>query len=184
MTRDKGWRQRLARAAVFWIISTTMIRGNRSQSLKKVKRTLNATGIGAEIREMPASTRTVIRAANAIGCHIDQMAKSIIFRAEATRAAILFITAGANQVSADLAGVLTAEPLGKADSDLIRHQTGFVIGGVAPIGHLMPIRAWFDPRLSEFSQVFAAAGTLRHVFGIAPATLITLTGAITGAFTH
>jgi prolyl-tRNA editing enzyme YbaK/EbsC (Cys-tRNA(Pro) deacylase) len=68
------------------------------------------------------------------------LAKSIIFRAEATGAAILFITAGANQVSADLVSVLTAEPLGKADSDLIRHQTGFAIGGVAPIGYLMPIR--------------------------------------------
>jgi prolyl-tRNA editing enzyme YbaK/EbsC (Cys-tRNA(Pro) deacylase) len=73
--------------------------------------------------------------------------------------------------------------LGKADAGLIRAQTGFAIGGVAPIGHLTPPRAWFDSRLLEFDVVFAAAGTPRHVFSISPNHLLKLSGAETATFT-
>ncbi|MEO0930973.1 MAG: YbaK/EbsC family protein, partial [Pseudomonadota bacterium] len=82
--------------------------------------------------------------------------------------AILFITAGGNQVDAAKASAVAGEPLGKADAALIRAQTGFAIGGVAPVGHLNPIRAFIDPRLLEFDEIFAAAGTPQHIFPIAP----------------
>ncbi len=82
-----------------------------------------------------------------------------------------------------MASALAGEPLGKADAALIRAQTGFAIGGVAPIGHLSPIRAWFDPRLLDFDKVWAAAGTPRHIFPIAPDALRALTGAMVARFT-
>jgi prolyl-tRNA editing enzyme YbaK/EbsC (Cys-tRNA(Pro) deacylase) len=81
------------------------------------------------------------------------------------------------------ASVLAGEALGKADADLVRAQTGFVIGGVAPVGHLHPIRAWFDPRLLDFDVVWAAAGTPRHVFPIAPGDLLRISGAQQADFT-
>lgn len=84
----------------------------------------------------------------------------------------LFLTAGGNRVDAAKATELAGEPLGKADAALVRAETGFAIGGVAPIGHLKPVRAWWDPRLSDFDVIWAAAGTPRHVFAIAPDTLL------------
>ena len=72
---------------------------------------------------------------------------------------------------------LAGEPLAKADAALIRDQTGFAIGGVAPVGHLNPIRAWVDPRLMEFDRVWAAAGTPHHVFALNPADLPRISGA-------
>jgi len=154
-----------------------------SKSLKRVARVLEEAGIGAEVVEMPDSTRTAAEAAAAVGCELDQIAKSIIFRAEDHGTAVLFITAGGNQVDGDKASALAGEPLGKADAGLIRAQTGFVIGGVAPVGHLSPIRAWFDPRLMAFDTVWAAAGTPRHVFAIAPTDLLRLSGAESASFT-
>lgn len=154
-----------------------------SKSLRRVERALAGAGIDAPVMEMPGSTRTAAEAAAAAGCHIDQIAKSIIFAAEVTGDAVLFITAGGNQVSTELARELAGEPLGKADAGLIRAQTGFAIGGVAPVGHLNPIRAWFDPRLLEFDLVYAAAGTPRHIFPIAPGTLLQLSGAVRARFT-
>jgi prolyl-tRNA editing enzyme YbaK/EbsC (Cys-tRNA(Pro) deacylase) len=154
-----------------------------SKSLIRVARALSEAGVSAQIVEMPESTRTAAEAAAAVGCEIDQIAKSIVFRAENHGSAVLFITAGGNKVDPGKASALAGEPLGKADAGLIRAQTGFVIGGVAPVGHLSAIRAWFDPRLLEFQTVWAAAGTPRHVFAIAPETLLRLSGAERAAFT-
>jgi prolyl-tRNA editing enzyme YbaK/EbsC (Cys-tRNA(Pro) deacylase) len=154
-----------------------------SKSVKRVARVLEEAGVAAHVVEMADGTRTAAEAAAAVGCEIDQIAKSIVFRAEAHGTAVLFVTAGGNRVEDAKAGALAGEPLGKADAALIRAQTGFVIGGVAPVGHLTPIRAWFDPRLLEFGTVWAAAGTPRHVFEIDPALLLRLSGATEADFT-
>ncbi|WP_461425662.1 YbaK/EbsC family protein [Gymnodinialimonas sp.] len=154
-----------------------------SKSLKRVKRALEEAGVAADVVEMAEGTRTAAAAAQAAGCHLDQIAKSIIFRAETSGAAVLFLTAGGNLVDAEKASAVAGEPLGKADADLIRKQTGFAIGGVSPIGHLSPIRAWVDPRLLEFDVVYAAAGTPRHIFAVDPNILVDLAGAREAAFT-
>ncbi len=153
-----------------------------SKSLKRVKRALEEAGVSVDVLEMSEGTRTAAEAAAAAGCHLDQIAKSIIFRDETTGQAVLFVTAGGNQVDAAKASAVAGAPLGKADAGLIRAQTGFAIGGVAPVGHLNPIRAWWDPRLSEFDAVYAAAGTPRHIFPIAPSDLQRLSGAETADF--
>lgn len=153
-----------------------------SKSLKRVARALEEAGLAADILKMPDLTRTAEQAASAAGCALDQIAKSIIFGTERTGDAVLFITAGGNRVDAAKASALAGEPLGKADAGLVRAQTGFAIGGVAPVGRLSPCRAWFDPRLLEFDRVYAAAGTPRHIFPIAPKDLLALSGAAMGDF--
>ena len=151
-----------------------------SKSLARVRQALeNVSAIVMETGE----ARTAQMAADELGVEADQIAKSIIFRGETTGEAILFITAGGNQVDHAKAAALAGEPLGKADAALIRAQTGFAIGGVAPVGHLNPIRAFLDPRLHDFPLVWAAAGTPRHVFSVSPADLEQISGAQTSEFT-
>lgn len=154
-----------------------------SKSLKRVEAALAAAGLSVDIRETDDSARTAEGAAAAVGCAVDQIAKSIIFRGEGTGHVVLFLTAGGNRVDPAKATAAAGQPLGKADADLIRAETGFAIGGVAPVGHLSPIAAFFDPRLLEFDTVWAAAGTPRHVFAIAPEELLRLTGARLAEFT-
>ena len=153
-----------------------------SKSLKRVIAALAEGGSPATPLEMPDDTRTAAQAAAAAGCTIDQIAKSIIFCGEHSGAAILFITAGGNQVDQSRASELAQEPLTRADAALVRAQTGFAIGGVSPIGHLTPIRSFFDPRLLDFDVIWAAAGTPRHIFSIDPKRLITLSGATVADF--
>lgn len=147
-----------------------------SKSLKRVRAELLAAGLPDTIRETAPAT-TAQMAADAVGVHIDQIAKSIIFAGVSSGQAILFITAGGNQVDAAKASALAGEALGKADAKLIRSQTGFAIGGVSPIGHLTPPRAFFDPRLMEFAEIWAAAGTPRHVFAASPADICRISNA-------
>ena len=153
-----------------------------SKSLKRVTQALRDAGCNSQPVEVGQAT-TAQMAADLVGCALDQIAKSIIFRGEMSGEAVLFITAGGNQVDAGRASTLAGEPLGKADAGLIRAQTGFAIGGVSPVGHLTAPRAFFDPRLEDFGQVWAAAGTPRHVFGIAPAELLRISGAQRASFT-
>ena len=147
-----------------------------SKCLNRVRRVLEAAGLAADIVETGAETRTAEQAARAAGCETDQIAKSIIFRGLTRGHVVLFITAGGNQVDPDRASAVAGESLGKADADLIRAETGFAIGGVAPLGHLNPVTAFFDPRLLDFEQVWAAAGTPNAVFELTPQALRTLTG--------
>jgi prolyl-tRNA editing enzyme YbaK/EbsC (Cys-tRNA(Pro) deacylase) len=151
--------------------------GQMSKSLKRVTQALHDAGIDVTPIEMGAETRTAQQAADAAGCHLDQIAKSVIFAGLESGEAILFVTAGGNQVDAAKASAAAGEPLGKADADLIRTQTGFAIGGVSPVGHLNPIRAFLDPHLLTFPLIYAAAGTPRHIFPIIPAELLRISGA-------
>lgn len=153
-----------------------------SKSLKRVRAALETAGIDTEIRET-ALARTAQDAATALGVEVDQIAKSIIFRGETSGEAVLFLTAGGARVDPEKAAALAGEPLGKADAALVRSQTGFAIGGVSPVGHLSPIRAWLDEGLMRFDLIWAAAGTPHHVFCATPAQLTDLAEAPVATFT-
>lgn len=153
-----------------------------SKSMKRVGEALKAAGLHVEIKAL-GDARTAQMAADVAGCHLDQIAKSIIFRGEVSGEAILFLTAGGNRVDDAKASAVAGEALGKADAALIRAQTGFAIGGVAPVGHLNPIRAFLDPRLLEFPTIWAAAGTPHHIFEMPSAELPRITGAKEADFT-
>jgi prolyl-tRNA editing enzyme YbaK/EbsC (Cys-tRNA(Pro) deacylase) len=154
-----------------------------SKSVERVRAALAAAGVAVELREMADETRTAQMAADAVGCSIDQIAKSILFLGADSGQLRLFVTAGGNQVDPARASALAGEALGRAEARLVREVTGFAIGGVAPLGHLTALPTWMDPRLTAFPLVWAAAGTPRHVFGIAPQMLAVITGATVADFT-
>jgi prolyl-tRNA editing enzyme YbaK/EbsC (Cys-tRNA(Pro) deacylase) len=128
-------------------------------------------------------TRTAAEAARACGCGLDQIVKSIVFRAAGSDRHLLFLTAGGNRVDPAKAAALAGAGLEKADAAGVRAATGFAIGGVAPLGHLTALPVWLDPRLLDFETVWAAAGTPHHVFAVAPRRLAEAVGATVADFT-
>lgn len=154
-----------------------------SKSLKRVEQALTDAGLSIHVLEMAGSTRTAAEAADQAGCQLDQIAKSIVFKGVESGAICVFITAGGDQVDMDKAALVAGEALDRADGKEVRKVTGFAIGGVSPIGHLTPPHAFFDPKLLEFDTVWAAAGTPRHIFEIAPADLLKISGAREADFT-
>ena len=147
-----------------------------SKSLARVCEALALAGMNSTPLEMPGETRTAQQAADAARCALDQIVKSILFQGQSGRL-YLFLTAGGNQVSVQKAAALAGESLGRADAAAVRKVTGFASGGVAPLGHLTPSPVWMDPRLIGFAEVWAAAGTPRHIFPAAPDALLRATGA-------
>lgn len=147
-----------------------------SASVAKVQAALAARGVSFEIRELDQSTRTAVEAAAAVGCDVAQIAKSIVFRAAASGRAVLVIASGVNRVDEAAVGALLGEQLGKADADFVRRETGFVIGGVPPLGHDRPAATFIDADLLAYDEIWAAAGTPFAVFRLDPGALAALTG--------
>ncbi len=154
-----------------------------SKSVARVRAEAARLGIAIEIVERAHGTRTAADAAIAVGCLVDQIIKSIVFRGKGGGEHFLFLTAGNNQVDAAKAAFLCGVPLEKADADSIRAATGFVIGGVAPLGHIQPIRTWMDPHILDFAMIWAAAGTPNHVFSVDPRALRAALGPTLADFT-
>lgn len=149
--------------------------GGDSGSVGRVRSALIAAGLPAEIKTFDASTRTAADAALAIGCTQAQIAKSLVFRAKESGKAVLIVASGINRVDEKKVAALLGEKIGKADADFVRAQTGFAIGGVAPIGHTGPVTVLIDADLAQYPEIWAAAGAPNAVFRLTPAELIRLT---------
>jgi prolyl-tRNA editing enzyme YbaK/EbsC (Cys-tRNA(Pro) deacylase) len=154
------------------------VAGGRERFLERAE----ALGLDVDPRRFPDGTRTAADAAAAVGCDVDQIVKSLVFVVD--QAPVLALTAGGNRVDTGrLAGVLDGSSARKADADEVRAATGYAIGGTPPFGHPSPVPTLVDPRLLEFDEVWAAAGTPTDVFAIAPDRLVELTGARVADFT-
>lgn len=146
-------------------------------SAQRVQDALAALGSAAQVREMPASTRTAAEAAAACGCPEGAIVKSLVFRGAETGQGILVLTSGANRVHEKRLGRQLGEKLARADADFVRAATGYAIGGVPPLGHATPMRVVMDRNLAGYAGIWAAAGTPRAVFPTTPDELQRLTGA-------
>jgi prolyl-tRNA editing enzyme YbaK/EbsC (Cys-tRNA(Pro) deacylase) len=142
--------------------------------VERVRQAATENGIEFELREFGESTRTAKEAAAALGCEVAQIAKSLVFRGEESGDALLVIASGSNRVDEARLQALAGEPIGKADAAFVRECTGFAIGGVPPLGHTRPLRAWVDEDLLRFDRVWAAAGAHNAVFALDPRRLATL----------
>lgn len=146
-----------------------------SASAQRVQVALDQLGLSLEVVELPASTRTAIEAAQAVGVTVGQIVKSLVFKAKRTQRAVLVVASGANRVDEKKLEDLLGEPLGKADADFVRQQTGFVIGGVPPVAHTNPLPVFVDEDLLQYDVIWAAAGTPNAVFRLAPSHLLQMT---------
>jgi prolyl-tRNA editing enzyme YbaK/EbsC (Cys-tRNA(Pro) deacylase) len=142
----------------------------------RVKEALDARGVDTTIVYLERAARTSAEAAAAVGCRVDQIAKSLVFRGVTSGTPLLVIASGANRVDEARVADLVGEPLGKADADFVRAHTGFAIGGVAPLGFSEPVPLFIDADLLQHAEIWAAAGTPRCVFRLTPDELIRLTG--------
>ncbi len=143
-----------------------------TSSAQKVQQALKEMGVDLKVVELPDSTRTAVEAAQAVGCEVAHIIKSLVFKAKRSERPVLVIASGVNRVDEKRIEALIGEPLGKADAEFVRQHTGFVIGGVPPIGHNEPILTFIDEDLLDAEALWAAAGTPHAVFKLSPQDLL------------
>jgi prolyl-tRNA editing enzyme YbaK/EbsC (Cys-tRNA(Pro) deacylase) len=137
---------------------------------------LSQAGVEVEVRSFPQGTRTAADAAAAVGVDVGQIVKSLVFARPGSGRLVLVLTSGSNRVDEARVGELVGEPIARADADAVRAATGYAIGGVPPVGHTEPIETLVDEDLLQYAVVWAAAGTPRDNFAIAPDDLVRATG--------
>lgn len=145
--------------------------------MERVREALRAFDREHAIVEFTEPARTAADAARLLGCRVEQIANSLIFRLPARDAAVLVMASGGQRVDPSrIAGAL-GEPVGKADADFVRARTGFAIGGVAPVGYTEPPAAiLIDEALFKWPEIWAAAGHSHTVFQLTPDELVSMTG--------
>ena len=137
-----------------------------------------ALGDEFEVLEFEESTRTAADAAAAIGCTVDQIAKSMIFRAAESDRPVLVITSGSVRVDANKVAKLLGEGVKRASPEFVRENTGYAIGGVPPVAHRVEPIVLIDENLFNLDCLWAAAGTPNAVFRLLPDDLSRLTAGV------
>jgi prolyl-tRNA editing enzyme YbaK/EbsC (Cys-tRNA(Pro) deacylase) len=147
-----------------------------SNSAQRVQEALQAQGVACQVVELPDSTRSAQEAADAIGCQVAQIVKSLVFVGKQTQQPVLVLASGANRVNEKKLKALLEEPIKKASAEFVRDTTGFAIGGVPPVGHRQALTTFIDEDLLQYDDIWAAAGTPHAVFKLTPVELATIAG--------
>ncbi|MDC8783924.1 YbaK/EbsC family protein [Roseateles koreensis] len=130
---------------------------------------------------LDVTARTSQEAAEALGVSVGQIAKSVVFRRKLDGVAVMVIAPGDRRVDEKKLSLHTG-PLGRADAEFVKANTGFSIGGVSPLGFApqaglsRPV-VYVDRELFRFEVIWAAAGHPHGVFQMTPEQLAALTDA-------
>lgn len=142
-------------------------------SRERVAEYLLKSGVSYDLRDFDESTKNSALAAQALGCTVAEIAKSVVFLG--TRTAVVTIS-GDKRVDSGKLAQAVGEPLRVATPEEVRRGTGYPVGGVPPFPHSPQILVFPDLSLTRFSEVWAAAGTPNAVFRIASSDLLKLVG--------
>ncbi|HEV8437817.1 MAG TPA: YbaK/EbsC family protein [Methylomirabilota bacterium] len=140
----------------------------------KVRSAIRQLGLEREVIELPVDARTSQQAADALGVSVGQIAKSLVFTVNLSP--ILVVASGANRVDEDKLEALAGGAVRRADPDTVKQATGYSIGGVAPLGHPLPLPVFIDADLLGYELIYAAAGVPDCVFPLTPGELVRATG--------
>ncbi|MES2037449.1 MAG: YbaK/EbsC family protein [Pseudomonadota bacterium] len=146
------------------------------ETAQRVALLLHNLGHDQTVVMLPESGKTSAEAAAGLGCHVAEIAKSIVFRRLLDDAAVMVVASGINRVDESKVAAIVG-PLGKADARFVKEKIGYAIGGVCPIGHLEKTVMLIDEDLLQYAHVWAAAGHPHAVFKLTPAQLKNMTGA-------
>lgn len=156
----------------------TQKRAILSASAKIVQEALVKLGYSYQVIELSQTTRSAQEAAQAVGCQLGQIVKSLIFRGRLSSSPVLVLVSGSNRVNESRVAAILEEPIEKADAEFVKEKTGFSIGGVPPLGHKTPMKAFVDEDLLQYDVVWAAAGTPYAVFALSPSDLLKMTAGV------
>ena len=135
------------------------------EPVKRVQEFINQFDSKLKISILDTTARTAKDAAESLGCEVGAIVKSLVFRADDIF--LICLVAGDKRCSLNkLKKIVDKKDVCMANTDEVKTNTGFSIGGVAPVAHLKKLNILIDQSLGRFQNVFAAAGHPNSIFKI------------------
>jgi Cys-tRNA(Pro) deacylase len=145
------------------------------RSVDRVREFFDQRGIAVQVKELSASTRTALLAADAVGAALGSIVKSLVFIADDSRAVLALVAGDQRADPEKIARRVGARRTHIANAEQVRARTSYTIGGVPPVAHLQPMETLVDETLLRFDKVWAAAGAPNALFEIELKRLVELT---------
>lgn len=147
-----------------------------SEAAQRVQDALAAKGFANRVLELEVPVKTAQAAADAVGCTVGQIVKSLVFRGTTSGRGVLVVASGANRIDTAKLAALLGEDVAMGDPKFVRAATGFAIGGIPPLGHAEPLDVIVDRHLLALDSLWAAAGHPNSLFPLTPDELCRMTG--------
>jgi prolyl-tRNA editing enzyme YbaK/EbsC (Cys-tRNA(Pro) deacylase) len=148
------------------------------EPVERVAGVLRSAAVEGRIEEFRGGTPTAEAAAEAAGCRLGQIVKSLVFRLDGGgRYALVMVPGDRRADKAKVAAELGAERAKPASAEEVVDVTGFEVGGVAPFPAGRVEATLLDRALVTHEVVWVGAGTSRHMAVLAPTDLARVTRA-------
>jgi len=135
------------------------------EPVKRAEKSIKEFDPSLKIVCLEQTARTAQDAATALGCNVGAIVKSLLF--SAGNNFVLCLVSGDKRCSLNkLKKILNEKDVFMANPEDVKKITGYTIGGVSPIGHLVKTKIFIDENLKNFTSIFAAAGHPNAVFKI------------------
>jgi prolyl-tRNA editing enzyme YbaK/EbsC (Cys-tRNA(Pro) deacylase) len=145
------------------------------ETVQRVAELLKTFGHDKGVVMLNTTGKTSHEAAVALGCNLEEIAKSIVFRRLSDNAAVMVVASGLNKIDENKVAKIVGGNIAKANAKFVKENIGYAIGGVCPIGHAKPSIVLIDKGLLELDSVWAAAGHPHAVFNLTPSQLVAMT---------
>ena len=139
----------------------------------RVEAALAEAGVVTQVVWLDGAAKTAVEAASALGIDVGAIANSLVFLLDGEP--VLVMTSGAHRVDTAWLGERVGGTFSRADATTVKDATGQVIGGIAPLGHPVPLRTFVDEALAGYPEVWAAAGHAHTVFPLTYDQLVRVT---------
>ena len=144
------------------------------EPVKRAENALKEFDNSLKVIELNSTARTASDAANSLKCEVGAIVKSLLFRTEDSF--LLCLVSGDKRCSLNkLKKILKKNDISMANANEVKKNTGFSIGGVAPVAHLKKLNILIDKYLRRFNYIYGAAGHPDCVFKISYNELVKLT---------
>ncbi len=140
----------------------------------RVQAAIIALGLDRAVVELAVEARTSQQAADAVGVHVGQIAKSLVFTVDG--APVMVVASGVYRVDERKLATLAGGKVRRADAETVKRATGYTIGGVPPLALDTALPIWIDEDLMLHDLIYAAAGVPECVFPLTPDELLRVTG--------
>ena len=152
------------------------------EPVERVARYLREAGAEARVEEFAAGTPTAKAAAEAIGCELAQIVKSLVFDCDG-RPVVALVPGDRRADPSKVGRAAGCTEARVASPANVTSWTGFEPGAVAPFPLPQVERIFVEPTLLAHDVVWIGAGSTRHLAGLAPTELVRLARAETALLT-